>query len=505
MSKLARWLAVRSIVARLDVPAYWQQPAYRDRMQQWIREGLGGVCLFGGTVEQAARAAHEIQSLAAVPVIVAADLEFGLPMRFSGGTAFPRAWALARAGRPEWTAAVSRAIARQARWCGIGWNFAPVCDLATHPATSIGVRAFGADAVEAAAHVRAWVLASQAEGVWACAKHFPGHGDVAVDSHEALPELTISREQLWERELEPFRAALAAGVAGVMLGHLRVPALGIREEPASLSAHAVGFLREQLNYEGIIITDALDMGAILQYWSTAEAVERALRAGVDLLLMPADLEEAVEAAVHLLERTPELVSQRRQSLLRVQRVRARLDTSELSSEGEDPAASSSLALQVAWAAIELAGDAGLVPLPADAHVALFAYVVDKRLELATLFFRLLSQQTRCHCDMAYIDPELTPEEEYRLLEAIAGATHAVVVFLLPPRVSAQGISRAYEFAAACASRLPTVAVVCGNPSVPIPPAVKAVVRTYSDTEPSVAAAAFVLAGIQPLWGEHGLV
>lgn len=504
MSASARWLAARSFIVRLDVPAYWQQPAYRDCLQRWIREGLGGVCLFGGTVEQAARAAHEIAAMARVPIVVAADLEFGLPMRFSGGTAFPRAWALARAGRPEWTAAVARTIARQARWCGIGWNFAPVCDVAIRPASPIGIRAFGQDAAEAALHVRAWVEASQAEGVWACAKHFPGHGDVAADSHEALPELLISQEQLWERELEPFRAALAAGVAGVMLGHLRVPALGIVEEPASLSAQAVQFLRHRLGYEGIIVTDALDMGAILQHWSTAEAVERALRAGVDLLLMPAELEEAIAATTRLLERSPELLRQRRQSLLRVQRMRAQLDAGEFAAEEDDPSAPS-LALRTAWAAIELNGDTGAVPLPTEAHVALFTYLTSRQMELATLFFRLVSQQTRCHCDMAYIDPSLTLDEEQRLLEAVSGATHAVVALFLPPRLSSHELQRGYEFLTACATRLPTVAVVCGNPSVPIPPSVTAVVRTYSDTEPSIAAAAFVLSGVKPPWVTDELV
>ncbi len=504
MMTAARWLAARSIIARLDVPAYWRQEGYREQILRWVQQGLGGVCLFGGTVEEAARAAHEVQALSRVPLLVAADLEYGLPMRFSGGTAFPRAFALARAGRPDWTSDIARAIARQARWCGIGWNFAPVCDLATQPDNPvIGIRAFGQNPEEAVPHIRAWIQASQEEGVWACAKHFPGHGDVTVDSHEALPCVLASQEQMWGRELVPFRQACATGVAGIMLGHLQVPALGIHEEPASLSAQAVQFVRQQLGYEGVIVTDALDMGAITRHWSTAESVERALRAGVDLLLMPPEVEEAIEVAARLLERSPELMQQRRRSLLRVQQVRERLSVEERGWEEDGTAAY--LALRVAWEAIEIVGQSSLVPLAEEAHVAIFACLAERRLELPTLFFRLFSQKTRCPCDMAYVDASLTPWEEQRLFESIPDATHAVVILFLPPRMDPKAFRRWYGFLEHCATRYPTVAVLCGNPFVPIPPSVAALMKTYSDTEPSVAAAALRLAGVRPSWQADELV
>ncbi|MCS7170559.1 MAG: glycosyl hydrolase family 3, partial [Candidatus Kapabacteria bacterium] len=366
MSAPAQWFAARSIIARLDVPAYWQQLAYRERVLGWVRQGLGGVCLFGGAPEEATRAVMEVLGEAPLPITVAADLEYGLPMRFTGGTPFPRALALARAGQVGMTARIARAIARQARQLGIGWNFAPVCDIATNPANPvIGIRAFGQSPEQAIPHIQAWIEASQAEGVWACAKHFPGHGDVAVDSHDALPTVVVDEQTLWNREIEPFRSAIAAGVAGVMLGHLRVPALGIDRVPASLSSIAVDLLRQRLNYDGLILTDALDMGAVTQHWSTADAVGLALRAGVDLLLMPADVDEALEAATRLLQVEPALLARRRLSISRLQRFREQVrPPEEVGTLSEHPE-ELQVALQSAWAALEITGCPELVPLPGE--------------------------------------------------------------------------------------------------------------------------------------------
>ena len=302
MSAPPRWLALRSIVLRLDVPQYWRDAHYRRHLQALVAEGLGGVCLFGGDCEHATAAVAELVGLAPYPLVVAADLEYGLPMRFEDGVAFPRAFALGRLGQTELTARIAAWIAADARRIGITWNLAPVCDLAGEPENPvIGVRAFGETAAQAAPHVAAWVQGTQAQGLWACAKHFPGHGATWVDSHEELPTLPVDGQTLRQREWEPFRTAIGAGVCSVMLGHLHVPALEAQELPASLSPACVAALRQELGYEGVIVTDALDMGAITRHFSTAQAVEAALRAGVDLLLMPADPDEAVAAAEHALE------------------------------------------------------------------------------------------------------------------------------------------------------------------------------------------------------------
>ncbi|MEN3026904.1 MAG: glycoside hydrolase family 3 N-terminal domain-containing protein [Chlorobiota bacterium] len=495
MSASARWLAARSIVARLEVPRYCRDGAYRQQVLGWVERGLGGVCLFGGGIDEVARAVAELLATATVPLIVAADLEYGLPMRFRGGTAFPRAYALGRTGNPAWTLRVASAIARQARSLGIGWNFAPVCDIASNPANPvIGIRAFGQSPQEVIPHIRVWIEASQAAGVWACAKHFPGHGDVTVDSHLALPTVTADAQTLHNRELLPFRAAVEAGVVGVMLGHLLVPALGIEPLPASLSAEAVSLLRDEWGYDGLILTDALDMGAITQHWTTAEAVELALRAGVDLLLMPADVEEALAAAARLMEAEPALVEQRRRSLLRLQRLRELSPPPEEVAEHYEALEELELAVQSARAAVEYHAD-GLLPLPQQGRVAIFAFLGTPQPELATLFFRLLSQHARCTCDIAYVDARSTSEEEQRLLDSAGEATQVVVLFLAPPRLDPAMVQRWYDFTQRCSVRWPTVVVLAGNPFVPVPSTATAVVRTYSDTEPSVAVAAFLLSGV----------
>ena len=499
MSAPPRWLALRSIVLRLDVPQYWRDAHYRRHLQALVAEGLGGVCLFGGDCEHAAAAVAELVGLAPYPLVVAADLEYGLPMRFEDGVAFLRAFALGRLGQTELTARIAAWIAADARRIGITWNLAPVCDLASQPENPvIGVRAFGETTAQAAPHVAAWVQGTQAQGLWACAKHFPGHGATWVDSHEELPTLPVDGQTLRQREWEPFRTAIGAGVCSVMLGHLHVPALEAQELPASLSPACVAALRQELGYEGVIVTDALDMGAITRHFSTAQAVEAALRAGVDLLLMPADPDEAVAAAEHALECSEELRQRRRQSLSRVHQMRLRVAPAQGSPEPEPPQSQQlAQALASAWRAIELEVPAELLPLTRYRTFAAFALVEQQQSPQATLFFRLLAQHTQQQCEFAYVSAEISPEELARLKAALASPELIVVAFFAAPRVPPRTLRRWAELAAELVGTTPAIAVLLGTPWVPVPQAVRAVMRTYSDTEPSVVAAALRLCGVEP--------
>ena len=195
-----------------------------------------------------------------------------------------------------------RCSGRQARLLGLNWVLGPVCDVNNNPANPvINVRAWGETPAASGALAAAFVRGCQAEGVLACAKHFPGHGDTSSDSHLELPLLPHSRERLEAVELPPFRAAIAAGVASVMTAHLQLPVLD-PQRPATLSAAVLtALLRGELGFGGLVVTDALVMEAISAHHGAAEAAVLAFEAGADLILMPADAEAAIAGLLAAVE------------------------------------------------------------------------------------------------------------------------------------------------------------------------------------------------------------
>jgi beta-N-acetylhexosaminidase len=229
------------------------------------------------------------------PLLIATDQEGGQLVGLGDDTTqFAGAMALGAAGDEDLAERVARATAVEMRALGLNVNYAPMCDLATNPANpSLGIRSIGDDPTAVGALAAATVRGLQAEGVAATLKHFPGHGDIGVDTHLDLAVVERSRQELIERELVPFRAGLAAGARLVMAGHFALPALtGDATLPASLAREVItDLLREQLGFEGLAITDALDMHALAQ--GAAQIVDAicALRAGEDLLLGTADAEQ----------------------------------------------------------------------------------------------------------------------------------------------------------------------------------------------------------------------
>jgi beta-N-acetylhexosaminidase len=275
------------------------------RAPDWVRSrlerGLGGVVLFARNVvspEQVAALTAELHS-ARSEALVAIDEEGGdvTRMEAAAGSSYPGNLALGAAGDLDLTRAVAASMGAELAAVGIDLDLAPVADVNSNPDNPvIGVRSFGADPDLVAAHVAAFVRGLQSAGVGACVKHFPGHGDTAVDSHHGLPVVAGGAEGL-EAALRPFRAAIAAGVRAVMTAHLVVPALG--SEPATVSrAVLTGLLRERLGYAGLVITDGLEMAAIRRTVGLAEGAVRAVEAGADAICIGGGL--AGEAVVDLL-------------------------------------------------------------------------------------------------------------------------------------------------------------------------------------------------------------
>jgi beta-N-acetylhexosaminidase len=245
---------------------------------------------------------NRMQRLARIPLMVGGDFERGASMRVEGVTVFPHAMAFGAAGDPELSRFEGEVTAREARALGVDWVYYPVADVNNNPDNPIiNIRSFGEDPQAVAAQVRAFIEGAHSDRrnyVLVTAKHFPGHGDTAVDSHLNLPSIAADRARLESVELVPFRAAIDAGVDAVMTAHIAVPALAPPELPATLSpAILTGLLRDELGFHGLVITDALEMGGIAKGFSTAEAAVRALEAGADTLLMPSDPEAAIRAVV----------------------------------------------------------------------------------------------------------------------------------------------------------------------------------------------------------------
>ncbi|MEX2536841.1 MAG: beta-N-acetylhexosaminidase [Trueperaceae bacterium] len=263
----------------------------------------GGVCLFGRNVTdrtQVAEYVAELRSLAGPELIVAVDQEGGGVVRILDIPYPPGAMALGAADDPVLTQAVAAATGRGLRALGINVDFAPVADVNSNPANPvIADRSFGADPQHVARHVVAFVRGLQAEGVAATVKHFPGHGDVAVDSHLELPMLDKTAEMLELLELPPFRAALSAGVAAVMSAHIVLSKLDAHY-PATLSSTVIGgLLRDRLAFDGVVFTDSLDMKAIADRWDPTAAAIGAVAAGVDMPVHVGPIRQHEEIALGL--------------------------------------------------------------------------------------------------------------------------------------------------------------------------------------------------------------
>lgn len=318
-----RWLESLSPEERVAqlvmVPFYGNAPNPRSReWQQYeglVRElRVGGMIVLNrvreGVVERAdpyqmAAFLNRMQRLAHLPLIVAGDFERGASMRMTSTVPFPHAMAYAAAGDLEGVRRLGLATAREARAMGVHWVFAPDADVNNNPDNPIiNIRSFGEDPQQVARLVRAFIEGARSDPsnqVLVTVKHFPGHGDTATDSHIGLGVVEASRERLDQVELVPFRAAIEAGVDAIMTAHLAVPALEPERIPATVSRRIMtGLLREELGYQGILTTDAMDMQGLAQMFPPGEAAVRALEAGNDLLLIPQDPRAAVQGVLEAL-------------------------------------------------------------------------------------------------------------------------------------------------------------------------------------------------------------
>jgi beta-N-acetylhexosaminidase len=499
-----------------------------DRLLEWVeRDGIGGLVISIGLPHSYAAKLNALQRRAKVPLLVTTDMENGPGMRLGGGytlphllplgggTVFPPTMALGAIGSDSLAREVGRVVGVEARAVGVHLTFAPVLDVNSNPLNPIiNTRSYGEDPAQVARLASAFIAGVHDTGLLSAGKHFPGHGDTEADTHIGLAAIRADRARLDSVELVPFRAAVAAGVDGMMAAHISVQGVeGPDAPPASLSPLFVRrVLRDEMRFRGIVFSDAMDMGAVVQRYGHTEPLLMALEAGVDVLLQPLDAREAVDAVVEAVRsgRIPPsrlddavravLTAKARAGLHRVREV-----SLESVDERVGTRAHQQLARTVAECSITLARDErGMVPMDRGARVLSVTYAEQADLTAGRWFDRELGQLGLA-VQSFRVDPQ-TPPEVYARLAALADSAEVVVVSAyVQPRehagtVGARGGFPGFvESLSAGGGRV--VAVSFGSPYViGFYPSAPAYLLAWGGAEVSQRAAARALAGETAITG-----
>jgi beta-N-acetylhexosaminidase len=460
---------------------------------------------------------NRLQAMARVPLMVSADFERGASMRVNDTTPFPHAMAFGAAGDPELARYEGEVTAREARALGIQWVFYPVADVNNNPDNPvINTRSFGEDPAKVAALVKAFIEGAHADKnnyVLTTAKHFPGHGDTAVDTHLNLATVEANRERLEHLELVPFRAAIQAGVDSVMTAHVAVPALAPPGLPATLAPEILtGLLRDELGFKGLIVTDALEMGGIVKTYGPGEAAVRAIEAGADVLLMPSDPDAAIRGVVAAVEsgRIKRLRIQVSVARILEAKERTGLDRkSSVNLEGISDAVNSpeanDKAQEVADRAVTLVRNAtGLVPLTAP-EGACFVVFSEGRYSADGQVFGEELRKRLPQAAIATLDPTMSREVNSDTLSRLPGCESYIVSAYSAPANYRGTVSLGGELPRAIqgllASGKPVTLIALGNPYLLRDfPGVAAYLATFSTAPSAETAAVRALFGEIPIQG-----
>jgi len=514
-------LSLRQRVAQLVFP--WisgaspsANAAEQQRMLGWVtRDQVGGLIVSTGAPAGLAAKLNAAQMRAGVPLLVVSDLETGPGMRLSpGGTVMPPSMAFGAAGDTALARRAGRATAEEARAVGIHLTLGPLFDVNSNPANPIiNVRSFGAEPDLVGRMGTAWMRGAREGGLLAAGKHFPGHGDTRVDSHVGLPRVEGDAARLRAVEMAPFATAVRAGIDAILVGHIAAVGLeGPDAPPASLSPRMIGDeLRGRLGFEGLVFTDALNMGGVTRGYSVSEASIRALLAGADVLLQPPGHAAVIDAVVAAVESGRIPAARIDEAARRVLTAKAaaglhrggRVDPAEVAGRvGSE--AHRGIAREVAARSITLARDrGGLVPLRRGARVLHVTYTENGRgpagagLDRALAAGGLMVEHVRVGA--------ATADATFASLRERAAAADVVVasVAIAPFQYRALGIRGGFgPFVEGLASAgRPVVAVSLGSPYLLDSfPSVPAYLLAWSNAAVSEAAAAAALLGTAPIRG-----
>ncbi|HKD79191.1 MAG TPA: glycoside hydrolase family 3 N-terminal domain-containing protein [Candidatus Angelobacter sp.] len=491
---------------------------------------------------------NQLQHDNKVPLIMAADYERGLSMRLNGVTVFPHAMAFGAAGKPDLAEQFGRIVAEESRAVGVEWNLFPVADVNSNPANPvINTRSFGEDPAVVSAMVSGYIRGARKSGLLTAAKHFPGHGDTATDSHLGVAAVNRTREQIEQIDLPPFRAAVDAGSDAVMVAHVTAPALepGSNKVATTSGAVVTEILKKQLRFTGLVITDAMDMAGLTRVYpeggsaAAGHAAVDAIKAGNDMLLLPSDLDGAYRGLLQAVRHGDIPEKRIDQSVLKILRLKAsvglnkatQVDINHIASSVASPA-NLALAQQMADAALTLVREDGKV-LPLRRHGTqtssqAYGAIQTEGSKLLCVILaddvrsddgRQLQRELRARVPdvrFIYVDPRIAAGSMLELQSAVNAAENVVVgIYMIPVAgravrkegtTSFNSISMPESTAALlqsilAAKRDKTVVVSFGSPYVAADfPDIANYVCAYSNVSTSEIAAAKALFGEIPFHG-----
>jgi len=452
-------------------------PEYRELTNRIDRYHVGsfaltvpvdGPFLIKGQPYEAAMLINRLQQQSKLPLLIAADFESGLSSRLNGTTVFPQAMAFGAAGKTDYAESFGKITALEARAIGVHWNFFPVADVNSNPSNPIiNTRSFGENPQQVGELVAAYIRGAHSNGMLTTAKHFPGHGDTATDSHLGVAQVSGDKARLDSVELPPFRQAIAAGVDAVMVAHVAVPALESDPNKVATTSPAIvtQLLKAQLGFQGIVISDALDMAALTRLYAAniGRAAVDAFKAGNDVLLIPPDLDAAYRAMLAAIASGEISVDRLNSSVRKILQAKASLglqrtrlvDTSAMDKIIGQPE-NAALAQKISDDAITLVRDNGkvlplkaikkpTVPLPYQAPVPITNRIVavvftdDVRLESGRAFERQLHLRAP-DAHIFYVDSRIAAAMSADILKAADEAeTVLAAVYAVPsPGVRGNG-------------------------------------------------------------------
>jgi beta-glucosidase-like glycosyl hydrolase/CubicO group peptidase (beta-lactamase class C family) len=498
---------------------------YPARSEQWeelerltTQRKLGGFIFSIGDVYEYAIQINKLQKKAEVPLLIAGDFEYGVGMRVRHSTTFPRAMALGATRDPKLVYEMAKATAREGRALGVHQNYAPTVDINNNPRNPvINTRAFGDDVKLVSDMSAAFVKGTQDGGMIATVKHFPGHGDSDIDTHLALPILSFGRDRFENFELVPFKEAFKVGALSVMVGHISVPAFdSVRGVPATVSPHvSTELLKDTMRFDGLVVSDAMRMRGVSEKYSPGEAAVLAVKAGIDLILMPVDADiaiDAVTAAVRRGEISEERINQSVRKLLGIKEyiglnVNRFVDVDKVSEVVGTPE-HEQLALDIARKAVTVLGNKNnILPLSKPAGRRILDVIISDSQDPADgqLFHRLLRERAG-EVELAKVDPHSNAMEfesvvaKAQLAELLVCQLH---LFTRSGEMTGFVEPKQLQLVRALAALgKPIVAIAFGNPYVAMDlPAFDAYVCAYSDAECMQQAVAEVLFAEEPARGK----